>query len=179
MSPPEHALVLCCDEKSQIQGPKSHSARTAVLVAALNTGWIDYLPLRAASRHTEWLDFLRQIDRETSKDQSLHLICANYATRKHPKVKEWLEKHPPCAVHFTPTSASWLNMVERFFATSPPRLGRCVFRSVPNSMPPSRNTSPCITKPQAFCLDRQGQCHPAKSHSSNRHLSSKQNDLLH
>jgi len=147
--------------------------------SALNTGWIDYLPLRAAPRHTEWLDFLRQIDRETSKDQSLHLICANYATRKHPKVKEWLEKHPPCAVHFTPTSASWLNMVERFFATSPLVWVVACSAASWNSMPPSRNTSPCITKPQAFCLDRQGQCHPAKSHSSNRHLSYKQNDLLH
>ena len=146
--------------------------------SALNTGWIDYLPLRAAPRHTEWLDFLRQIDRETSKDQSLHLICANYATRKHPKVKEWLEKHAPCAVHFTPTSASWLNMIERFFATSSLVWVVACSAASRNPMPPSRNTSPCITKPQAFCLDRQGQCHPAKSHS-HRHLSSKQNDLLH
>lgn len=83
-------------------------------------------------RHIEWLDFLRQIDRETPKEKDLHLICDNYATHKHPKVIEWLAKHPRFHVHFTPTSASWLNMVERFFRSiSTDRLERGVFRSVP------------------------------------------------
>jgi transposase len=66
-------------------------------------------------RHSEWLTFLRQIDRETPKDKTLHLICDNYATPKHPTVQRWLEKHPRFHIHFTPPSASWLNMVERFF----------------------------------------------------------------
>jgi transposase len=65
--------------------------------------------------HAEWLKFLRKIDRETPKDKTLHLIADNYATHKHPVVQEWLAKHPRFNMHFTPTSASWLNMVERFF----------------------------------------------------------------
>ena len=73
---------------------------------------------RTEARHThvEWLRFLKQIDRETPRDLDLHLIADNYSTHKHPKVRAWLEKHPRITVHFTPTSSSWLNMVERFFA---------------------------------------------------------------
>lgn len=71
--------------------------------------------------------FLRQTDRETPEDKALHLVCDNYATHKrpkvNPKVKEWLEKHPRFHVHFTPTSASWLNMVERFFRSVPELIG--------------------------------------------------------
>ena len=66
--------------------------------------------------HVEWLRFLKQIDREAPKDLDLHLIADNYATHKHPKVKTWLERHPRFKMHFTPTSSSWLNLVERFFA---------------------------------------------------------------
>ena len=66
--------------------------------------------------HVEWLRFLKQIDREAPKDLDLHLIADNYATHKHPKVKAWLERHPRFKMHFTPTSSSWLNLVERFFA---------------------------------------------------------------
>ncbi len=66
-------------------------------------------------RHTEWFKFLRKIDREMPKDKALHLIADNYATHKHPVVQEWLAKHPRIQMHFTPASASWLNMVERFF----------------------------------------------------------------
>jgi transposase len=66
--------------------------------------------------HVEWLRFLKQIDRDTPPDLELHLIADNYATHKHPKVRAWLEKHPRFKVHFTPTSSSWLNLVERFFA---------------------------------------------------------------
>jgi hypothetical protein len=66
--------------------------------------------------HVEWLRFLKQIDRETPKHLDLHLIADNYATHKHPKVKAWLHRHPRLKMHFTPTSWSWLNMVERFFA---------------------------------------------------------------
>jgi DDE superfamily endonuclease len=66
--------------------------------------------------HVEWLRFLKQIDRETPKHLDLHLIADNYATHKHPKVKAWLKRRPRFKMHFTPTSSSWLNMVERFFA---------------------------------------------------------------
>jgi transposase len=82
-------------------------------------------------RHQEWLRFLRLIDRETPKDKGIHLIVDNYATHKHPEVQTWLERHPRFTVHFTPTSASWLNMVERFFRDlTVNRLRRGVFRSV-------------------------------------------------
>jgi transposase len=78
------------------------------------------------------LKFLRQIDRETPKDKTLHLIADNYATHKHEKVQKWLEKHPRFNMHFTPTSASWLNMVERFFRNiTTDRLRRGVFTSEP------------------------------------------------
>jgi transposase len=152
LSPPEHALVLCCDEKSQVQAldrtqpglplkkgkaaTMTHDYKrhgTTTLFAAMST--LDGAVISRCAqrhRHTEWLDFLRQIDRETPKEKKLHLICDNYATHKHPKVKEWLEKHPRFHMHFTPTSASWLNMVERFFRSlSTDRLERGVFKSVP------------------------------------------------
>jgi transposase len=135
MSPPEHALVLCCDEKSQVQAldrtqpglplkkgraqTMTHDYKrhgTTTLFAALNV--LDGQVIgQCQQRHThaEWLKFLRKIDRETPKDKTLHLIADNYATHKHPAVQQWLAKHPRFNMHFTPTSASWLNMVERFF----------------------------------------------------------------
>ena len=82
--------------------------------------------------HAEWLKFLHKIDRETPKGKTLHLIADHYATHKHPAVQEWLAKHPRFHMHFTPTSASWLNMVERFFRDiTTERLRRGVFTSVP------------------------------------------------
>jgi transposase len=82
-------------------------------------------------RHQEWLGFLRQIDRSTPKEKELHLITDNYATHKHSNVKAWLAKHPRLHMHFTPTSASWLNMVERFFRDlSETQLRRGVFHCV-------------------------------------------------
>jgi hypothetical protein len=135
LSPPEHALVLCCDEKSQVQAldrtqpglpmKKGRAATmthdykrngTTTLFAALSVldGQV-ISQCQQRHRHIEWLKFLKQIDRETPKDKALHLIADNYATHKHPKVQEWLAKHPRITMHFTPTSASWLNMVERFF----------------------------------------------------------------
>jgi transposase len=79
----------------------------------------------------EWLKFLRKIDRETPKDKTLHLIADNYATHKHPKVQQLLAKHPRFSMHFTPTSATWLNMVERFFRDiAVNRLRQGVFASV-------------------------------------------------
>lgn len=82
-------------------------------------------------RHQEWLKFLRTIDRNTPKELDLHLIADNYATHKHPAVKAWLARHPRFHMHFTPTSASWLNQVERFFGLiTEKRIRRGVFKSV-------------------------------------------------
>ena len=82
-------------------------------------------------RHQEWLRFLRVIDQITPAGKHLHLIADNYATHKHAKVQRWLKRHPRFHVHFTPTSSSWLNMVERFFRDlTQNRLRRCVFHDV-------------------------------------------------
>ena len=82
--------------------------------------------------HTEWMKFLRLIDSETPQDKELHLIADNYATHKHPEVQAWLARHPRIHMHFTPTSSSWANMVERFFRDlTDQRIRRGVFRSVP------------------------------------------------
>lgn len=152
LDPPEHALVLSCDEKSQIQaldrtqpGLPLGKGRTATmthdykrhgtttLFAALGT--LDGKVISTCMprhRHQEWIKFLKLIDRETAADKQLHLIVDNYATHKHPKVLRWLKRHPRFHVHFTPTSASWLNMVERFFRDlTSKRLRRGVFTSVP------------------------------------------------
>jgi transposase len=151
LNPPEHALVFCCDEKSQIQaldrtqpglpikrgraGTMTHDYKrngTATLFAALNTLDGKVISMCAPRhRHQEWLNFLRILDRRTPADKQLHLIADNYATHKHPKVQRWLERHPRFHMHFTPTSASWLNMVERFFRDlTVNRLRRGVFRDV-------------------------------------------------
>ena len=82
-------------------------------------------------RHQEWIKFLKQIDAETPPEVDLHLIVDNYATHKHPKVKAWLKRHPRFHMHFTPTSSSWLNMVERWFRDlTVKRIRRGIFRSV-------------------------------------------------
>jgi transposase len=136
LDPPAKAMVLCCDEKSQCQAlertqlglplaPKRPRTMThdytrpgtVTLFAALNV-LEGTLITRTEARHShvEWLRFLKQIDRNTPRDLDLHLIVDNYATHKHPKVKAWLERHPRFKMHYTPTSSSWLNLVERFFA---------------------------------------------------------------
>ena len=151
LNPPEHALVLCCDEKSQIQaldrtqpglplkrgraGTMTHDYKrngTATLFAALNTLNGKVISLcQERHRHQEWLRFLRLVDQATPAHKQLHLIVDNYATHKHLKVQRWLKRHPRFHIHFTPTSASWLNMVERFFRDlTVNRLRRGVFRDV-------------------------------------------------
>jgi transposase len=151
LNPPEHALVLCCDEKSQIQaldrtqpslplkpgraGTMTHDYKrngTATLFAALNTINGKVISLcQQRHRHQEWVRFLRLVDDATPAHKQLHLIVDNYATHKHPAVQRWLKQHPRFHVHFTPTSASWLNMVERFFRDlTVNRLKRGVFRNV-------------------------------------------------
>jgi transposase len=105
---------------------------TATLFAAMST--LDGTVISMCDdrhRHQEWLKFLRVIDDVTPADKQLHLIADNYATHKHPKVQKWLARHPRFHVHFTPTSSSWLNMVERFFRDLTDRaLRRGVFRDV-------------------------------------------------
>lgn len=151
LNPPEHALVLCCDEKSQIQaldrtqpglplkrgraGTMTHDYKrngTATLFAALNTLDGKVISLcQERHRHQEWLRFLRLVDEATPAHKQLHLIADNYATHKHPAVQRWLKRHPRFHFHFTPTSASWLNMVERFFRDlTVNRLRRGVFHDV-------------------------------------------------
>ena len=151
LNPPEKALVLCVDEKSQIQalqhsqpglplkpgrcGTMTHDYKrhgTTTLFAALEllAGTVigDCLPRH---RHQEFLKFLRQIDGETPAGLDLHLIVDNYATHRHAKVNAWLARHPRFHLHFTPTSCSWLNLVERWFAElTRKRLRRGDFHSV-------------------------------------------------
>jgi transposase len=151
LNPPEHALVLSVDEKSRIQaldrtqpglplkkgrcGARTHDYKrhgTTTLFAALST--LDGTVISDGMdrhRHREWLKFLRRMDRETPPDKEVHPIVDNYATHKHPKVQRWRKRHFRFPVHFTPTSASWLNMVERFFRDpTENRVRRGVFRSV-------------------------------------------------
>jgi len=201
MSPPEHALVLCCDEKSQVQAldrtqpglpmkpgraaTMTHDYKrngTTTLFAAMST--LDGTVISRCAqrhRHVEWLDFLRQINRETPPDKSLHLICDNYSTHKHPKVKEWLAKHPRFAVHFTPTSASWLNMVERFFRDiTTQRLRSGVFRSVPELTAAIKDYIAVHNRnPKPFVWTAKANDILAKVIRANRNLSSKQNEALH
>jgi len=151
LDPPDRAIVLSVDEKSQIQaldrtqpglpmkkgraGTMTHDYKrhgTTTLFAALNvaTGEVIGQCMRR-HRHQEWLRFLRAIDRAMPKRRDLHLIADNYATHKHPKVKAWLARHRRFHMHFTPTSASWLNQVERFFgAITAARIRRGAFTSV-------------------------------------------------
>ena len=201
MSPPEHALVLCCDEKSQVQAldrtqpglplKKGRAATmthdykrngTTTLFAALNV--LDGQVIgQCQQRHThaEWLKFLKKIDRETPKDKTLHLIADNYATHKHPAVQDWLTTHPRFNMHFTPTSASWLNMVERFFRDiTTERLRRGVFTSVPELIGAiDEYIAHHNTKPKPFIWTKSARDILQKVIRANSRLSSKQNATLH
>ncbi len=151
LDPPDKALVLCVDEKSQIQaldrtqpglplkkgrtGTMTHDYKrhgTTTLFAALDVATGKVIgACMPRHRHQEFLRFLRAVDRNTPKDFDLHLVVDNYATHKHPKVKEWLKRHTRFSFHFTPTSASWINLVERFFGLiTQDSIRRGVFRSV-------------------------------------------------
>jgi transposase len=151
LDPPEKAVVFSVDEKSQIQaldrtqpglpmkkgqaGTMTHDYKrhgTTTLFAALDvaTGSVIGQCMKR-HRHQEWLKFLRAIDRNTPRALSVHLIADNYATHKHDTVKAWLKRHPRFHMHFTPTSGSWLNQVERFFGRiTEDRIRRGVFKSV-------------------------------------------------
>jgi transposase len=153
LNPPEHALVLSCDEKSQIQALDRTQKSLPMYPGRLKTLTHDYkrngtTTLFAAielaegkiiaecmprHRHQEWIKFLKKIDAETPPELDLHLIVDNYATHKHPKVQAWLKRHPRFQMHFTPTSSSWLNVIERWFRDiTHNRIRNGVFRSVPD-----------------------------------------------
>jgi transposase len=151
LNPPQQAIVLCGDEKAQIQaldrtqpglpmkkgrgGTMTHDDKrngTTCLLAAL-----EVLKGRvigqcyARHRHQEWLKFLRCLDEEFPGEATLHLVMDNYGTHQHAKVRAWLERHPRFVLHFVPTSSSWLNLVERWFGElTSKRLRRDSFYSV-------------------------------------------------
>ncbi len=152
LNPPDKALVLCVDEKSQIQAldrtqpglpmkkgrcsTQTHDYKrngTTTLFAALSMldGKVigDCMPRH---RHQEFIRFLKKIDNETPVGLDLHLIVDNYGTHKHPRVKSWIQRHPRFHLHFTPTASSWLNLAERWFREiTDKRIRRGIFRSVP------------------------------------------------
>jgi transposase len=152
LNPPDKSLVLCVDEKSQIQAldrtqpglplkkgrcqTMTHDYKrngTTTLFAALNM--LDGKVIgecMSRHRHQEFIRFLNKIDVETPSELDLHLIADNYATHKHPRVKSWLRRHPRFHLHFIPTSSSWVNMVERWFREiTDKRIRRGIFRNVP------------------------------------------------
>jgi len=152
LNPPDKSLVLCVDEKSQIQaldrtqpglplkkgrcGTMTHDYKrngTTTLFAAFSM--LDGKVIgdcMSRHRHQEFIRFLTKIDVETPSELDLHIIVDNYATHKHPRVKSWLRRHPRFHLHFIPTSSSWLNMVERWFRDiTDNRIRRGSFRNVP------------------------------------------------
>lgn len=151
LNPPEHALVLSCDEKSQIQALDRTQKSLPMYPGRLGTMTHDYkrhgtTTLFAAirlvegkviaecmsrHRHQEWLKFLKKIDQATPSELDLHLIVDNYGTHKHPKVQRWLKRHKRFHMHFIPTSSSWLNVIERWFRNlTDRRIRRGAFQSV-------------------------------------------------
>lgn len=151
LDPPDHALVLSCDEKSQRQAldrtqkslpmfpgrlkTMTHDYKrngTTTLFAAIELAEgktiADCMPMH---RHQEWIRFLKKIEAETPPELDLHLIVDNYATHKHPHVKNWLKRNKRFHMHFTPTSTSWLNVIERWFRDiTCDRIRNGVFKSV-------------------------------------------------
>ena len=151
LNPPDKALVFCVDEKSQIQaldrtqpglplkpgrgGTMTHDYTrhgTTTRFAALST--LDGTVIgdcRPQHRHQEFVRFLKRLDQQTPAERDLHLIVDNYATHKHPDVQRWLRRHPRFHLHFTPTSCSWLNLIERWFRNlTQQRLRRDSFHNV-------------------------------------------------
>lgn len=150
LSPPEHAVIFSCDEKSQIQaldrtqpglpmkkgrcGTMTHDYKrngTTSLFAALNIANGQVIgTCMQKHRHQEWIKFLNRIKRAVPEKKEVHIICDNYSTHKHEKVKAWQKRNKRFHIHFTPTSASWLNMVERFFRDiTENQLKRGIFKS--------------------------------------------------
>jgi hypothetical protein len=184
INPPAHALVLSVDEKSQIQaldrtqpglpmrrgrcGTMTHDDKrygTTTLFAALNilNGKV-IGQCMSRHRHQAFIRFLNTINRQTPVEQHVHLIVDNYATHKHPKVRAWLARHQRFCVHFTPTSASWLNAVEASLPSSPDGASNAASSE---ASPISRRHQPLFAgdqrQSQTCCLDRRPRCHPRKS----------------
>ncbi len=153
LNPPEKALILCVDEKSQIQaldrtqpglplkkgrcGTLTHDYKrngTTTLFAALELADGKVIgQCYARHRHQEFMRFLKRLEDEFPQELMLHMVMDNYGTHKHPKVKAWLKRHPRFIPHFIPTSSSWLNLVERWFAElTGKRIRRGTFVSVPD-----------------------------------------------
>jgi transposase len=157
LDPPEKALVLCCDEKSQCQALERTQPGLPLGIGHIRTRTHDYVrhgtltlfaalndldgklitPLAARHRHQEWLAFLKLINRQSPPDLDIHIIADNYATHKHPRVKDWLQRHPRFHMHFTPTSSSWMNLVERFFGDLTPFISAKSFASTRELPTPS------------------------------------------
>ncbi|HNP92092.1 MAG TPA: IS630 family transposase [Macellibacteroides fermentans] len=152
LNPPEKALVLCVDEKSQIQaldrtqpglplkkgrcGTMTHDYKrngTTTLFAALELAQGKVIgQCYARHRHQEFLKFLKHLNTEFPAEMKLHMVLDNYGTHKHPKVKGWLQRHPRFVLHFIPTGSSWLNLIERWFGElTGKRIRRGIFVSVP------------------------------------------------
>lgn len=153
LNPPDKALVLCVDEKSQIQALersqpmfpmspgipakqtydyKRHGTTTLFAALSMLDGKVigHCMPRH---RHQEFIRFLKRVDEESPGNLDLHLIVDNYSTHKHPRVKSWIRRHPRFHLHFIPTSSSWLNMVERWFREiTDKRIRRESFRNVPS-----------------------------------------------
>ena len=135
LSPPEGAVVFCCDEKTQCQALERSQPGLPLGIGHIRTATHDYtrhgtttlfaaldyasgkVLQRCSQTHThvEWLAFLKQIEKDTPDGLDIHIVADNYATHKHPNVKKWLSRHKRMKMHYTPTSSSWLNLVERFF----------------------------------------------------------------
>jgi transposase len=151
LNPPDKALVLCVDEKSQIQAldrtqpalpmrtglteTRTHDYvrhGTTTLFAALNVLEGTVIgSCKPRHRHQEFLEFMKEVDRKVPRRRNIHLVMDNYGTHKHPMVKAWFAKHPRYHLHFVPTSSSWLNLVERWFAEiTRKQIRRGSFRSV-------------------------------------------------
>jgi len=151
LNPPENAVVFSIDEKSSIQaldrtqpglplkkgraGTMTHDYKrngTSTLFAALNVLTGEVIgECKSRHRHQEFLSFLKTVEKQTPKELDIHVIVDNYATHKHPKVKNWLKRNKRVTFHFIPTSSSWLNMVERFFGLiTEKQIRRGVFSSV-------------------------------------------------
>jgi len=151
LNPPEHALVLSADEKSQVQaldrsqpglpmkrgraGTMTHDYKrngTTTLFAAIELAEGKLIgKCMRRHRHQEWIKFLRLIDAQTPPDLDLHVIADNYAAHKHPKVEAWLKRHPRFHMHYIPTSSSWLNLIERWFRDlTVKQIRRGVFKSL-------------------------------------------------
>lgn len=195
LNPPAKALVLCCDEKSQCQALERTQPGLPLGMGQIKTRTHDYIRhgtvtlfaalsyldgklfSRTAPRHTHraWLAFLKSLDQETPPELDLHLIIDNYATHKHATVQQWLQKHPRFHLHFTPTSSSWMNLVERFFRDLTEEVVReGSFTSVPELVASideyltQRNLSP-----KRYVWKKSGEVILAKIHAARKALEKK------